>query len=107
MDDEEEKDLLDKIQRTYEKYLDKKRQKAPRMSQKFKDDQDQKDLLSGNVSWKYVTFEDLDLIDLSQESNRTALLFVINLVLMILSLFFLISVFAITAIVTYASEEVD
>lgn len=37
-DDDEEKDLLEKIQRTYEKYLDKKQKKAPRVSKQFKDD---------------------------------------------------------------------
>ena len=54
-----------------------------------------------------MTYEDLDLLDLGQESSRTATLFVVNLILMILLLFLLIGIFAITCIVSYAYDEVE
>lgn len=61
----------------------------------------------GSISWKYVSYDDLDLLDLGQESNRTATLFIISLVLMILLLFFLVTVCAITVIVHYAGDEME
>lgn len=106
-DDEEEKDLLDKIQRTYQKYLEKKQQKAPRLSKSFKDEQDKEDLQKGQINWKFVRYEDLDLLDLNQESSRTATLFIINLILFIMLLFLLLGILAITLIVQYASDEVE
>ena len=59
------------------------------------------------VNWQYVTYEELDLLDLNQESSKTATLFVVNLILMILLLFLLIGIFAITFIVSYAYDEVE
>lgn len=59
------------------------------------------------MTWKYVTYEDLDLLDLNQESNKTATLFVFNLILMILLLFCLVGILAITMIVSYAHDEVE
>jgi len=59
------------------------------------------------VNWSKVSYDELDLLDLGQESNRTAVLFVTNLVLMILLLFVLITIFVVTGIVYYAPEEVD
>ena len=108
-EDADEQDMLRKIQKTYERYIEKKMQaqKKPRISKQFKDEQRRKDVQNGTISWKYVTYEDLDLLDLGQESNRTASLFVCSLILMIILLFVLISVVAITAIVSYASEEVE
>lgn len=61
----------------------------------------------GSISWKYVSYDDLDLLDLGQESNRTATLFIISLVLMILLLFFIVTVCAITVIVHYAGDEME
>ena len=106
-DDDEERDLLNKIQRTYEKYLDKKSKKAPRVSKKFKDEVQKKEVQHGNVDWRYVTYEDLDLLDLNQESSKTGGLFVINLIMMVLALFIFVGICAITAIVTYAGDEID
>lgn len=108
-EDADEQDMLRKIQKTYERYIEKKMkaQKKPRISKQFKDEQSKKDVENGIISWKYVTYEDLDLLDLGQESNRTAMLFVISLILMIILLFVLISVIAITAIVSYLSDEVE
>lgn len=74
---------------------------------KFRNEQDKKDLQDGSVTWKYVTYEDLDLLDLNQESSKTATLFVFNLVLMIMLLFCLVGIFAITMIVSYAYDEVE
>ena len=74
---------------------------------KFRNEQDKKDLQDGSVTWKYVTYEDLDLLDLNQESTKTATLFVFNLVLMILLLFCLVGTLAIKMIVSYAYDEVD
>ena len=106
-EDDKERDLLEKIQRTYAKYLDKKQKKAPRISKAFKEQQDKKDVKEGSISWKYVSYDDLDLLDLGQESNRTATLFIISLVLMILLLFFIVTVCAITVIVHYAGDEME
>ena len=47
------------------------------------------------------------MLDLNQESSKTAGLFLANLILMILSLFVLVGVMAITLIVTYASDEIE
>ncbi len=54
-----------------------------------------------------MTFEDLELLDLSQESSKTSILFIANLLVMIFQLFILVGVLAITAIVSYAGDEVD
>ena len=58
--------MIRKIQKTYEKYLDKKMKanRKPRISKEFKDEMAKKDCETGSVSWKYVTYEDLDMIDL-------------------------------------------
>jgi len=87
--------------------LEKKQKKAPRITKAFKNEQDKKDVERGSISWKYVSYDDLDLLNLDQESNRTATLFIISLVLMILLLFVIISVIAITGIVHYASDEIE
>ena len=47
------------------------------------------------------------MLDLNQESKKTATLFVINLILMILLLFLIVGILAITLIVSYAQEEVE
>ena len=47
------------------------------------------------------------MLDLNQESSKTAGLFLVNLILMVLSLFVLVGVMAITLIVSYASDEID
>ena len=99
--------MLEKIQRTYEKYLEKKQKRPPKVSKEFKEEQGKKDVMSGNVSWKYVTYEDLELLDLNQESSQTSMLFVCNLLLMILLLFILIGILVITIVVSYAGDEVD
>ena len=54
-----------------------------------------------------MSYDDLDLLDLDQESNRTATLFIVSLVLMILLLFVIITVCAITAIVHLAGDEME
>lgn len=54
-----------------------------------------------------MTYEDLDLLDLNQESSKTGGLFVINLIMMVLALFIFVGICAITAIVTYAGDEID
>ena len=54
-----------------------------------------------------MTYDDLDLLDLNQESPKTASLFICNLVLMVLMLFVFVGILAITAIVSYAAEEVE
>lgn len=87
--------------------MEKKQKKAPRITKAFKNEQDKKDVERGSISWKYVSYDDLDLLNLDQESNRTATLFIISLVLMILLLFVIISVIAITGIVHYASDEIE
>ena len=99
--------MLEKIQRTYEKYLEKKQKRPPRVSKEFKDDQSKKDVLTGNISWKYVTAEDLELLDLGQESSKTSILFICNLLMMILMLFILVGVLVITAVVSYAGDEME
>ena len=43
-EDDEEKDMLNKIQRTYERYLAKKNKKAPQLSKKYKEEESKKDL---------------------------------------------------------------
>ena len=65
-EDADEQDMLRKIQKTYERYIEKKMQaqKKPRISKQFKDEQRRKDVQNGTISWKYVTYEDLDLLDL-------------------------------------------
>ncbi len=54
-----------------------------------------------------MTYEDLDLLDLNQESSKTGGLFVINLIMMVLALFIFVGICAITAIVSYAGDEID
>lgn len=64
-------------------------------------------MANGYTSWRAVTYQDLELLDLSQESTKTAGLFLINLILMIVMLFMLVGIFAITMIVYFAGDEVD
>ena len=59
------------------------------------------------MSWKNVTYDDLDLLDLNQESTKTGALFIINLVLMVCLMFYIVGILVITAIVQYAGDEVD
>ena len=59
------------------------------------------------MSWKNVTYDDLDLLDLNQESTKTGVLFIINLVLMVCLMFYIVGILVITAIVQYAGDEVD
>ena len=54
-----------------------------------------------------MTAEDLELLDLSKESSMTSILFICNLLLMILMLFILVGVLVITAVVSYAGDEVE
>ena len=37
-EDSEEKNMLEKIQRTYEKYLEKKQKRPPKVSKEFKEE---------------------------------------------------------------------
>ena len=64
-------------------------------------------MMNGTVTWKNVSYEDLDPLEFSYETNKTAMLFLVNLVLMIILLFFIFGILAITAIVSYASDEVE
>ena len=64
-DDQDEKALLQKIQATYEKYLEKKAHKKPPVSREFKDEVSKNDLKQNSITWKYVTYDDLDLLDLN------------------------------------------
>ena len=59
------------------------------------------------MSWKNVTYDNLDLLDLSQESTKTGILFIINLILMVCLMFYIVGILVITAIVQYAGDEVD
>ena len=59
------------------------------------------------MSWKNVTYDNLDLLDLSQESTKTGVLFIINLILMVCLMFYIVGILVITAIVQYAGDEVD
>ena len=59
------------------------------------------------MSWKNITYDDLDLLDLNQESTKTGVLFIINLVLMVCLMFYIVGILVITAIVQYAGDEVD
>ena len=54
-----------------------------------------------------MTAEDLELLDLGQESSKTSILFICNLLMMILMLFILVGVLVITAVVSYAGDEME
>ena len=116
--DEDHEELMKKLRETEKKYWEKKRVQAAkqvkdntllgeRVKDSFKPHRKVQKPDTSKPWYFHLKYRDIKHVDWSQESRRTAFLFIFNIAAMIALLFILFGILVISAIVLYADEEID